>query len=114
MIQTRVNVEVICRIEVPVVKPLEPKVYGDIYSSFELPGTKIYRSDELYHGLVLLSDNKGFGYPARIELTPETLTVQLPKAFGSSELERLTESIRTVTISRHPDGGLGFSIKERW
>ncbi|KAL1232636.1 O-phosphoseryl-tRNA(Sec) selenium transferase [Trichinella spiralis] len=66
--------------------------------------TKIYRSDELYHGLVLLSDNKGFGYPARIELTPETLTVQLPKAFGSSELEKLTESIRTVTISRHPDG----------
>ncbi|KRY14798.1 Gamma-2-syntrophin [Trichinella patagoniensis] len=94
-------------------RSLKPKVYGDIYSSFELPGTKIYRSDELYHGLVLLSDNKGFGYPARIELTPETLTVQLPKAFGSSELERLTESIRTVTISRHPDGGLGFSIKER-
>ncbi|KRZ16905.1 Gamma-2-syntrophin [Trichinella zimbabwensis] len=87
-------------------RSLKPKVYGDIYSSFELPGTKIYRSDELYHGLVLLSDNKGFGYPARIELTPETLTVQLPKAFGSSELERLTESIRTVTISRHPDGGL--------
>ncbi|KRY56130.1 Gamma-2-syntrophin [Trichinella britovi] len=90
-------------------RSLKPKVYGDIYSSFELPGTKIYRSDELYHGLVLLSDNKGFGYPARIELTPETLTVQLPKAFGSSELERLTESIRTVTISRHPDGGLGCS-----
>ncbi|KRY77824.1 Gamma-2-syntrophin [Trichinella pseudospiralis] len=95
-----------------ITRSLKPKVYGDIYSSFELPGTKIYRSDELYHGLVLLSDNKGFGYPARIELTPETLTVQLPKAFGSSELERLTESIRTVTISRHPDGGLGFSIKE--
>ncbi|KRY77822.1 Gamma-2-syntrophin [Trichinella pseudospiralis] len=89
-----------------ITRSLKPKVYGDIYSSFELPGTKIYRSDELYHGLVLLSDNKGFGYPARIELTPETLTVQLPKAFGSSELERLTESIRTVTISRHPDGGL--------
>ncbi|KFD55560.1 hypothetical protein M513_03612 [Trichuris suis] len=92
-------------------RTLGAKVYGDVYSSFELPGTKIYRSDEIYHGLVLLSDSKGFGHPARLELNPETLTVQLPTAFDAGEVDKLSDTERTVVITRQPDGGLGFSIK---
>uniref|UniRef100_A0A5S6QLR3 PDZ domain-containing protein n=1 Tax=Trichuris muris TaxID=70415 RepID=A0A5S6QLR3_TRIMR len=92
-------------------RTLGPKVYGDVYSSFELPGTKIYRSDEIYHGLVLLSDSKGYGHPARLELTPETLTVQLPTAFDAGEVGKFTDTERVVIITRQPDGGLGFSIK---
>ncbi len=67
---------------------------------------------------MLLSDGKGSGRPARLELTKDSLTVQMPLSQSGTEPEDTppTEAgLRSVTIKRDhqqgTEGGLGVSIK---
>lgn len=69
-------------------------------------------SFQIHHGLVLISDGKGIGHPARLELSPDTLTIQIPLALGELNQDTSMQTIdRIVTVHRQPDGGFGFSIK---
>uniref|UniRef100_A0A915K939 PDZ domain-containing protein n=1 Tax=Romanomermis culicivorax TaxID=13658 RepID=A0A915K939_ROMCU len=91
------------------------KPYGTVYSTYELPGTRIYRDNETHHGLVTLSDGSRPGKPARLELTTDALTIQIPLSLASWYEENketvLGENARIVTLQRLPDSGFGFSIK---
>ncbi|VDP32977.1 unnamed protein product [Soboliphyme baturini] len=66
---------------------------------------------QIFHGLALLSDNKGSGFPVRLELTRDLLNIQVPIALASFTNTPLLSTDRCVIVKRHPDGGLGFSVK---
>lgn len=72
--------------------------------------------DVIHHGMVLISDGKGRGRPARLELTKDMLSVQAP--VGSNYAKEAKDSkmepdggVRNVKLHRKKDGGLGLSIK---
>uniref|UniRef100_A0A7E4V868 PDZ domain-containing protein n=1 Tax=Panagrellus redivivus TaxID=6233 RepID=A0A7E4V868_PANRE len=72
--------------------------------------------DVVHSGMVLLSDGKGHGKPARLVLTKELLTIQLqssdadePGAVGVNDTA-IDGSVRTVAIEKGKEG-LGLSIK---
>lgn len=64
--------------------------------------------------MVLLSDGKGHGKPARLILTKEVLTIQMPVGEDDSGtaglIDSIDGSIRTVIIEKGKEG-LGLSIK---
>uniref|UniRef100_A0A915PJX2 PDZ domain-containing protein n=1 Tax=Setaria digitata TaxID=48799 RepID=A0A915PJX2_9BILA len=66
--------------------------------------------------MVLLSDGKGRGKPARLELTKDMLIIQIAARNGllddtkDSTME-LDTGIRSVKLRKKKDGGLGLSIK---
>uniref|UniRef100_A0A1I8A3V1 PDZ domain-containing protein n=1 Tax=Steinernema glaseri TaxID=37863 RepID=A0A1I8A3V1_9BILA len=66
--------------------------------------------------MVLISDGKGRGRPARLQLTKDQLTIQVP-VMSESESDSASPAVqeidlkpRTVTLQR-AKGGLGLSIK---
>lgn len=72
----------------------------------------ILETFQVHHGLVLISDGKTTGRPARLELTGEGLIIQVPLVFGPYDNESEVESnVRTITVHRNRETGLGFSIK---
>uniref|UniRef100_A0A914QMV4 PDZ domain-containing protein n=1 Tax=Panagrolaimus davidi TaxID=227884 RepID=A0A914QMV4_9BILA len=72
--------------------------------------------DVVHSGMVLLSDGKGHGKPARLILTKEILTIQMPT--GDDEIvptsggtvDPTDTSVRIVTVEKGKEG-LGLSIK---
>lgn len=69
--------------------------------------------------MVLLSDGKGHGKPARLILTKEILTIQMPSSedeiigggtVGGGTVDPIDGSIRMVTVEKGKEG-LGLSIK---
>ncbi|KAM3727387.1 Gamma-1-syntrophin [Dirofilaria immitis] len=72
--------------------------------------------DVVHHGMVLLSDGKGRGRPARLELTRDTLIIQMTAESGffddtKDSMIELDNSIRNVQLRKKNDSGLGLSIK---
>lgn len=72
--------------------------------------------DVIHHGMVLLSDGKGNGRPARMELTKDTLTIQVSTVSSDEEMQPETSvdndaAIRSVKLRKQKEGGLGISIK---
>uniref|UniRef100_A0A914XN45 Uncharacterized protein n=1 Tax=Plectus sambesii TaxID=2011161 RepID=A0A914XN45_9BILA len=75
--------------------------------------TRSRNLDVIHNGMVLVSDGRGKGRPARLELTRDILSVQVPVGMSDS-LETSSDvdsGVRTVTIKRQKDGGLGLSVK---
>uniref|UniRef100_A0AC34GN74 PDZ domain-containing protein n=1 Tax=Panagrolaimus sp. ES5 TaxID=591445 RepID=A0AC34GN74_9BILA len=87
--------------------------------------------DVVHSGMVLLSDGKGHGKPARLILTKEVLTIQMPSgeddivagigsgiiatgattgAGGGGTVDAFDGSVRIVTVEKGKEG-LGLSIK---
>ncbi|VDN07375.1 unnamed protein product [Thelazia callipaeda] len=71
---------------------------------------------QVHHGMVLLSDGKGRGRPARLELTKDVLIIQITSGGGHSNDVRdsLVEpdtGIRRVRLRKKNNSGLGLSIK---
>uniref|UniRef100_F1L160 Gamma-2-syntrophin n=1 Tax=Ascaris suum TaxID=6253 RepID=F1L160_ASCSU len=72
--------------------------------------------DVVHHGMVLLSDGKGRGRPARLELTKDLLTIQIIADAAGGEEARISSvepdtGIRIVKLRKKKEGGLGLSIK---
>ncbi|VDK67108.1 unnamed protein product [Onchocerca ochengi] len=72
--------------------------------------------DVVHHGMVLLSDGKGRGRPARLELTKDMLIIQITAENGFLEdtnepTMEMDTSIRNVHLCKKNGGGLGLSIK---
>uniref|UniRef100_A0AAF5PL89 PDZ domain-containing protein n=1 Tax=Wuchereria bancrofti TaxID=6293 RepID=A0AAF5PL89_WUCBA len=72
--------------------------------------------DVVHHGMVLLSDGKGRGRPARLELTKDVLIIQITAKSGffdetKDSMMELDTSIRYVKLRKKSDAGLGLSIK---
>ncbi|VIO89150.1 Uncharacterized protein BM_BM3655 [Brugia malayi] len=72
--------------------------------------------DVVHHGMVLLSDGKGRGRPARLELTKDVLIIQITAKSSFSDetkdsMMELDTSIRHVKLCKKSDAGLGLSIK---
>lgn len=71
---------------------------------------------KVHSGMVLLSDGKGHGKPARLILTKEVLTIQMPTgeeeipASATGLIDSIDGSVRTVTVEKGKEG-LGLSIK---
>ncbi|KAK0406194.1 hypothetical protein QR680_018426 [Steinernema hermaphroditum] len=72
--------------------------------------------NNVHSGMVLISDGKGRGRPARLQLTKDQLTIQVP-VMSESESDSASPAVqevdskpRTVTLQR-AKGGLGLSIK---
>ncbi|VDM14649.1 unnamed protein product [Wuchereria bancrofti] len=66
--------------------------------------------------MVLLSDGKGRGRPARLELTKDVLIIQITAKSGffdetKDSMMELDTSIRYVKLRKKSDAGLGLSIK---
>lgn len=65
--------------------------------------------------MVLISDGRGRGKPARLELTKDALAVQVPigmdDSFDSQNTRDFELGIRMVTLKRNRDGGLGIAVK---
>ncbi|VDO15177.1 unnamed protein product [Brugia timori] len=66
--------------------------------------------------MVLLSDGKGRGRPARLELTKDVLIIQITAKSSFSDetkdsMMELDTSIRHVKLCKKSDTGLGLSIK---
>lgn len=61
---------------------------------------------------MLITDGKTTGRPARLELTGEGLIIQVPLAFGPyDDDDEIETNVRTITVHRNQETGLGFSIK---
>ncbi|GMT03422.1 hypothetical protein PENTCL1PPCAC_25596, partial [Pristionchus entomophagus] len=71
--------------------------------------------DIIHHGLVLISDGTGKGRPARLLLTKDQLSVQIPCDPNEEPTPLLPQEenpVRSVIIRRRKEsGGLGISIK---
>ncbi|KHN77527.1 Gamma-1-syntrophin [Toxocara canis] len=72
--------------------------------------------DVVHHGMVLLSDGKGRGRPARLELTKDLLTIQITAGGANGDDVKLSSvepdtGIRIVRLRKRKEGGLGLSIK---